>query len=203
MDQFWMIAIIIVIGFLAIGLVLWLIYRRQQPKAKKRQSAGSIANAIGATQRFARSNSFKFISPAIVSTNGRTANLDALVVGYFGVLGVKEFGYNGEIYGSATEEEWLQKNGEDERTYFPNPIRQAALDVRVLRDVLFESKLKNVPVEVVAVFCNKKAQLALPRQTGHYTYKDFKTLLSKEKYMGDTGLDLEKVEAAFRKAAQQ
>lgn len=204
MEQFWIIAVIAAVGLLAIGFILWLIYRRQNPKAKKNQSpVGSTSNVIGTSRRFALSNSYKFISPATVTANGRVADLDALIIGYFGVLGVKALGHSGEIYGTASEENWLQKTGESQRTYFPNPIRQAALDVRVVRDVLFDAKFKNVPVEVAVVFSNKKAQLALPRQTGHYNYKSFKALLSKEKYLADNGLDLEKVESTLRSALQQ
>ena len=37
----------------------------------------------------------------------------------------------------------------------------------------------------MCVFTNKKATLALPRGTGHYTLKDFKALLGKSKYEQD------------------
>ena len=42
----------------------------------------------------------------------------------------------------------------------------------------------------MCVFTNKKATLALPRGTGHYTLKDFKALLGKSKYEQDKGVDI-------------
>lgn len=176
-------------------------YRKNNPKAKKAKGAASgIGGVVGVAKRFARSNGFKVIAPATLQRSGKTAQLDALVIGYFGVLGVKAYGYNGEIYGNATEENWLQVAGNGKRTPFKNPLQQAAADVRVIRDALFESKMKTIPVEVVCVFADPKAQIAVPGGAGYYTAKTFKQLLGKEKYLADKGLDLEKAEQALRAA---
>lgn len=67
-----------------------------------------------------------------------------------------------------------------------------------MRDALFSAKLKNVPVEAAVVFTNRSAQLALPRSTGHYTVKEFRTLLDKSKYTQDKRVDIQKTAGAVR-----
>ncbi|MDL2324135.1 NERD domain-containing protein [Ruminococcaceae bacterium OttesenSCG-928-A16] len=198
MDIFWLVvSLIILVGML--GLLLWYIYRRRNPKqGAPKSSTDNIGAAVSAARWFAQTNGYRIIAPYTLTRGEKTTTLDALVIGYFGVLGVKALGYNGEVYGDADEEEWLQVGAKETRTYFANPIRQAAADVRLLRDALFAHKLKQVPVEVVCVFTSPRAQLALPRSTGHYTLKEFKALLRKDKYQQDNGFDVEKVEKALQ-----
>ncbi len=187
------------LGIAAVAVAIYILYRYMQNR--KKRAAGreyGIESAVGAARRFATSNGFRFLPGATYGAKGRTAALDAVVVGYFGVLGVRAMGYNGEIYGAAGDDGWLQVAQDGTRTQFANPITGAAADVRVLRDVLIGHGLRQVPVEVVSVFTNSSAQLAIPKGTGHLTLKDFKALLGKEKYLADTGLDLEKVFMALQ-----
>jgi hypothetical protein len=190
---------LVVLGGLAMGI--YLLYRRGKKRAAMPAPRGACAGrAVGPLRGFARSNRFCFIAPARLARGGAFASLDALVIGYFGILGLKALGYNGEVYGSADDKQWLQVSGDGQRTPFPNPISEASADVRIIRDALSASKFRQVPVEVVCVFTNKKAQLAIPRSTGHLTVKEFKKLLQKDKYLEDTGLELGPVEEAIRAA---
>lgn len=190
-----------ILGAVVIALLVRYLYRRGHPKVDK--TAGRDAHtqqAVRAVRSFARSNSFKFIGPATYERGGRVTRLDAVVVGYFGVLGIQALGYNGEIYGTADEARWLQVAADGTRTHFPNPVDETAEAVRVLRDALMEGKQRKVPVEVLCVFCGSKVQLALPRAVEYYTIKTLKKQLRKEKYLDDTGLELEQVEQALRNA---
>lgn len=198
-EVFWLIfSIVLTIGLLV--FLLWFIYRQRRPKTSAPTGKEyNVRAAVNAAKRFADSSGYQCIAPYSTTRDGKTATLDAVVVGYFGVLGVKALGYNGEVYGGADEERWLRVSDKGDRTYFANPMREAAADVRVLRDALFAEKLKQVPVEVVCVFTAKNAQLALPRTTGHFTLKEFKALLRKEKYQEDKGTDIEKAKAALLK----
>lgn len=158
---------------------------------------------VAAARHFAHANDAILIAPAHLAQKGRTATLNALVVGYFGILGVRALGYNGTIYGRGDEDEWVQVAANEQRVYFQNPQKQDADDVRVIRDALFAGKFKTVPVEVVTVFCNKKAELALSRKAEALTMKNYKTMLRKEKYEKDAGVDIKKIEEALRKALVQ
>ena len=78
-------------------------------------------------------------------------------------------------------------------------MRAAEADTRLVRDTLFTANLHGIQVETVCVFTNKKATLALPRGTGHYTLKDFKALLGKSKYEQDKGVDIPQTVDAVKK----
>lgn len=170
-------------------------------KTSKKSAVGLKNKVVALTKRFANSNGFKFVSPLSVKRKQKVANLDALVVGYFGILGVKVLDFdNGTVYGDIADKQWLWVDKKEKRTYFPNPMIEAAADVRILRDALFEKKLQQTPIEIVCVFSSKKVQIVLPVSTGHYTLKTFKPLLRKEKYKNDTGLDLDKVFDAVQKS---
>lgn len=186
---------LIVGGYLLIRLIA---RRRNAPQDKE---AGADT-AVAAARRFARSNGFVCLAPAKLTGKGRAARLDAVVIGYFGVLGVKAYGFNGEIYGAPGEEEWLQVSPGGERRKFANPVNEANADVRVLRDVLFTARLKNVPVEVLCVFTDPKAQMAVSRGAGVFTLKAFKAQLEKDKYLEDKGFEPDKVRAALEAAME-
>lgn len=188
----------------SIAIIAWFYNKKDDKKGKKCKGRNDKSGkAVAAAKTFSRSNSFKCISPAQLVRGDKIANLDAIIVGYFGILAVKEYGYNGEIYGAANDEKWLQIAENGQRNYFANPIIEASADVRVIRDALFEIKLRQIPVEVVCVFSDTKAQLALGKKTEYYTLKSFKNLIQKEKYMVDKGFDLEQVETVLRKSCNE
>ena len=83
--------------------------------------------------------------------------------------------------------------------YRPTTMTVAEADTRLVRDTLFTANLRGIQVETVCVFTNKKATLALPRGTGHYTLKDFKALLGKSKYEQDKGVDIPQTVDAVKK----
>lgn len=192
----------IVLVVVLLGVVALIYYRKKHPRKGKRldRSAGSSNKAVAVARSFARSHRFRLIAPAHLLAGKKGAKLDAIIVGYFGVLGVIGLGYNGNVYGAANEDEWLQINEGGQRTYFPNPMDEASAAVRVIRNTLSTPKLKQIPVEVVAVFTDSTVQLAVPKTAGPHSLKTFKALLQKEKYLDDTGLDLDTVEAAIRAA---
>ena len=195
-----------IFGVLVFVLLMVVVYRGRNPKKGKGKNHGREFNrekVVAAARRFAGQNSFRFIAPARLAKDGAVANLDAIVVGYFGVLGVICLGYSGEIYGDPGEATWLQVAPDGTRTRFENPASEAAAAVRVVRDALFGQKMKKVPVEVVHVFATPDAQLAVPRSMAPMRLKQFKDLLKKDKYLEDCGLDLDTVETALRSALEE
>jgi len=133
---------------------------------------------------------------------GRARPVDAAkaasLARWFGLLCVKCVGLGGQIYGNPGDPMWLQVDAE-KRISFENPMRAAEADTRLVRDTLFTANLRGIQVETVCVFTNKKATLALPRGTGHYTLKDFKALLGKSKYEQDKGVDIPQTVDAVKK----
>ena len=169
-------------------------------KAKNLSDSQKSAEPLRITRRFAALHQYQVIAPAQLAKDGKFADLDFILVGWFGLLCVKCIGLGGQIYGSLEDEMWLQLDG-DKRVSFANPMRAAEADTRLVRDTLFAAKLRNLGVETVCVFTNKSATLMLPRTTGHYTVKEFKALLDKSKYEQDKGVDIPKTVEAVKKWA--
>ncbi len=168
-------------------------------KQKDMPQEKAAAKPFLSAKNFAAMQQYKIVSPVHIAKNGKFADADFALVGAFGVLCVKCIGLGGEIY--AGDGKWLQIINE-ERKDIDNPIEKCASDTRAVREVLFDAKLKSIPVETVCVFTNPKTQLAVPRGAGHYTVKTFKKLLAKEKYLADKKVDIEKVAEVLNAAKQ-
>ena len=201
MNSIWDIVFLFV-GIAVLVGVFWYMFRRDETvkktrRAKNLKESQKSAAALAATRRFAALHRYEVIAPASLAKNGKYADLDFILVGWFGLLCVKCVGLGGEIYGSAGDAMWLQVEGE-KRTPFENPLRVAESDTRLVRDTLFTANLKSISVETVCVFTNKKATLALPRGTGHYTLKEFKALLGKEKLLQDKRVDIAQTASAVK-----
>lgn len=195
----WILMLLVCVALAASFGVCYLIYfLYKRAKNSTADVKNKSARALSAAKRFAMSRQFTVISPANIAKDGKFADVDFIVVGYFGVLGVKCVGLGGEIYGSANDAMWLQVAG-DKRNSFENPMLTVQKDARTIRDTLFAANLKNIPVETIVVFTNKKTSLAIPRTTGHLTVKDFKRYLDKDKFDQDKGLDIAKTVEAIKK----
>ena len=191
--------IAIVVGVAVMGLIYFITSKTSNPSAKYNRGRDyKTDKAVSAARSFARSNGFRFLGPVTLSSGGHTAHIDAMIIGYFGILGVKAYGYNQTIYGAADDKEWLQVGYQRKRHTFPNPVLEASADVRVVRDALLKAKLKQVPLEVVCVFTHPKVQMTVPKNVGQLTFPEYKAVLEKSKYLEDKGLEPEKIEAAIR-----
>lgn len=194
--------LLVVVAIIVMASFFIYVYRKENSDAHKQkvkdlEAPARASKALAAARRFAGENGCQILTPATLAKNGRYADLDFIIAGSFGLLCVKCIGLGGEIYGNAGDAKWLRVTS-DEREPFNNPITEAAADTRMVRDALFTAHLKNVPVETVCVFTNPKATLALPRNTGHYTLKDFRELLDREKYRADRHVEPEKALEAVR-----
>ena len=194
--------LVLVLLLIAGGALLYFMMRKkpdsdlEKPrKAKNLDGAKKSAEPLRLARRYAALHQYQVIAPAQLAKDGKYADLDFILVGWFGLLCVKCVGLGGQIYGSLEDEMWLQLDGE-KRVSFANPMRAAEADTRLVRDTLFSAKLRNISVETVCVFTNKSATLLLPRGTGHYTVKEFKALLGKSKYEQDKGVDIPAAVAA-------
>ncbi len=195
---------VVVIALVAlVAAVCFLFFRRGKDDAGQRAS-GNLSDArkgakvLRTVKNYARLHQYKVIAPAKLAKDGKCADLDLILVGWFGLLCVKCVGFGGEIYGTKNDETWLQVNA-GKRVSFKNPLRAAEAETRLVRDILFSDGLRSIAVETVCVFTNKKATLALPRSTGHYTVKEFRALLRKDKYEQDKRVDIDAVCAAIEK----
>lgn len=169
-------------------------------KARRASRDGGVGAALRALQRYASLHGFQYIQPAHLQSGGREADLDAILVTYSGVVGIRCLGYNGEVHANSGEPEWLWVTQES-RVRIPDPVAQSAADVRVLRDILMkEPRFRNVAVECLPVFTDKTLQLAVPKSCSALRAKELIPLLNRDKYLADTGLDAGAVAELIRAA---
>ncbi|MDD2992687.1 MAG: NERD domain-containing protein [Pygmaiobacter sp.] len=189
-------------------LVFFFILRSQnddgpRPDKHKPHTDGGVAKMVAALGRYASMHGFVMIAPAALQGKEKECQLDAVLVTYAGVIGVRCMGHNGEIFANTGESDWLWVTSKG-RSPLPDPVAQGAADVRVLRDVLMQNgkgALRNIPVECLTVFTDKTVQLAVPKSTPIYRRKELLSLLESEKYLQDKGIDLPAVAAALKSAA--
>lgn len=201
MDNMYAIVGFILFAVLCMLALVYFLWRKDIPflqrKAKDLPDGKKASKPLSATRRMALMNGYQILSPACLAKDGKLADLDFILVGTFGVLCVKCVGRGGSIYGSAGDAMWLQVKNQD-RISFANPMLEAERDTRVVRDILFSAKLKGIPVETVCVFTNPAVSLALPRSTGHYTVKEFRSLLGQSRFLQERKVDLDAVCTALR-----
>lgn len=184
-------------------VIVYFVRRKNADKPAKvvdYRSFGSkkIASAL---KSFARSNSFVYIAPARMKTKSGIADMNALAIGPFGVVGVIGMGYFGDVYGRAEDKIWVSLTPSKIRTEFQNPVTEASACVRVIRDALFAKGIKMVPVEVLPVFTTDELQIGVPKGTGHYSWKEFKSYLKKDRFKKEEkNMKIDVVEAAIREA---
>lgn len=209
MNPFLVILSVILSMALLIGSIMMTIYvlrRLNGTKSTRRtKKAGQMPDdehqgkeaIVRMLNRYAATHEYQVIEPVCLTGSHGTTDLDALLVGWFGILGVKCLGYGGDIYGSLEEEDWVQTvNGV--RRSFVNPMTRAQQSARVIRDVLFDANIKNTPVETLVVFTRKNAQLMLPRSTGHYTEKSFAAYLKSMHFEEDKNVQVKELAQLLR-----
>lgn len=175
----------------------------QQPKLDAPQGRQEdSAKVMRVLKSFASRNGYELIQPGKIAYQTKVSDFDALVVGSFGVLAVRSMGYYGQVYGNTKEEKWAQTTAKG-RVEFANPINQAEADARLVREVLFENKIKSVPVEAVCVFPNKATELMVPRSTPVYRLKEFSAHLLKDHYTENKKVDIDAVAKALRAAVEK
>lgn len=206
-----LIVVVVLVGAVALALTVYLLKLLRKNReggldhpSAKAEKVGKLPddehkNAEGVVRqlrRYAALHEYKVVAPVALNSVHGQADLDALLVGWFGVLGVKCLGYGGDVYGSREDEQWVQVINGNRRS-FQNPLTRAQQSARVVRDVLFGAKLKNVPVETLVVFTGKSTQLKLPRSCGHYTEKTFAAYLKSSRFEEDKKVEVAPVAAAL------
>ncbi len=157
---------------------------------------------IRAAKSFASRNGYEVIVPGKIAHGTAVADFDVIVVGTFGVLAVRSVGYYGQVYGNEKDEKWVQTTSKG-RVEFKNPLNQAEAEARLVREVLFDNKIKSVPVEAVCVFPNNATELIVPRSTPVHRLKDFSAMLLKDKYTDDKKVDIDAVTKALSAALEK
>ena len=166
---------------------------KKLPRGRKKNNSNA---AVAALRSFAANNGCKVLGPVRFVKGEQTVTLDGVLVGWFGVLGVKALGYNGQIYGNPQEKQWLWVSA-DKRESFANPMDECILAARLMREALMKAGVRAPESEAAVVFTDSKAELCIPRDVGAMKVADLRAYLRKEKFQKDRGYDLEVMCAAL------
>lgn len=208
----WILLLVVVLAVIAVGVWMFVKDKKEKDEAIPAEQRKALAAPVGRTHEqgrvirrlkgFAGDNGYEVIVPGRICQGTGVTDFDAIVVGSFGVLAVTSLGYPGKVYGNEKEKLWTQTTNRG-RVAFENPLTAQAAQARMLREVLFASKLRSVPVETMCVFPNSGTELLIPRSTPIYRMKEFSAMLRKDHFTDDKKVDIDAVAKALRAAAEK
>ena len=115
-------------------------------------SKGKMAEKMVHHKLMDLDDNYHVIDDALFLSNGRSTQIDHIVVSPYGIFVIETKGYAGWISGGDNNEYWTQ-NIYGNKTNFYNPIRQNAGHVRFLNYLLRD--LGNIPIIPIVVFNNE------------------------------------------------
>lgn len=177
------------------GIVLFA--DREKTGPRRARTDRNTSAALRVLKTWAAASDCRLLGAADLTYKDRTVHTDALLVGWFGVLCVRVLGYNGQVYGSPRQAQWLWAAA-DRRENFASPLEEGAVAVRAVREVLMAAGVRNPFCEAVCVFTDPKVELAVPPDSGAIKLAALRPYLRQEKFRTDRGYDLDKLCEALR-----
>ena len=189
---FW-IFLTIVVTIVCYGYAKFFNRSSTEEGAKKR-----VAKALG---RFGRSRGYQVLENVTLSHAGKTAQVDALLIGTFGVLFVRAIHNGVIIYGEPRSPYWRKRERELNEE-FPNPLLEMEGHQEILRGILGKQDIYSVPMESLVVFAETAMtpELFLSNPENAVIFKDLKKYLRQSRFEKDAGVDVAKVAQAIREA---
>ncbi len=154
-----------------------------------------------ALAKYARGRDYKVMGRTTLSFNGQTFTFDGLLLTYFGVIGFTAVPHAGDIYGDAADEEWVAIY-DGKRTPFYSPVMAMNGSVKVIKDIFRTEKVKGGQTEIMAVFTNNDANVAVARSLPACHVSRLSERLTSAKLITDNGANIEAMKAALEKYAK-
>ena len=194
---FYVFAVCVIVIFGGLGYV----YLRRNILNPGGKGAENIT--AGTLKRFGVIRRFKVLSNVEIAHGGKSAVIENMLIGYFGILIVTTCGRRGEYYGTPDGENWIVTY-KQQRFTIPNPILQQQRSISILRAKFAQNKLYNIPVENLVVFTDKGKDTAVFVSGTDKILLSGKLrgYLSKSKFEQDIGLDVEQVANVLTGAAK-
>ena len=160
------------------------------PKAQEKLMSG-----LG---KFARVRGFTVMGPTTIKFGDKEMSFDAILLGFFGALGVKACPHGGDIYGDLNSDEWVQIY-EGQRISFDSPVNRTLGSTKLFKDIFRQEKVKCGNCESMAIFTNKNANVAVARTLPACHVSNLSSVLETPKFLTDNGADIEGMKAAIEK----
>jgi len=108
----------------------------------------------------------RILNNIYIPYNGRTSEIDILMINEKGIFVFESKNYSGWIFGSAEQKKWTQSLNKYTKTQFYNPIRQNATHINAISQYLrIDKKL----MKSIIVFSDECVLMKIPQNTEHYT----------------------------------
>lgn len=124
-----------------------------EPGAKGEMGEYLVASRLRET----RSEAKKIINNIVIKTSdGRTSQIDHILINEFGIFVVETKNYSGNVYGGLTHQNWLQYVGNRKESFY-NPVMQNETHIKRLREVLCIEHLYQYKIYSIVVFVQNNA----------------------------------------------
>ena len=154
---------------------------------------------------YAISRRYKVLNDVTLTFKGKSAHVDCMMVGYFGILFVNTLDLKGaELFGGEHEDKWalLYKN---EKSHVDNLYKKTVMFNSFLRDVFSAEKIYSIPFEnAVCIKCKDDVKQinANVSAMNILTPKQLKKYIRRVKFEKDLGVDVEKIVKCIEKYTQ-
>jgi len=162
---------------------------RSRAKHRAESARNDYLKALSELLTFARRNRLFAVVPGNLAHQGRTAELDALVVTRARVVGVLTYSFGGTIECRSGEQEDWQITDEAGTRPLDNPTRRANAQDKLVRGALLDGKLGDIPYQTVLLFTGSDAVLTGERPQGCCTREELFRLLGSGEDLNGTLLD--------------
>ncbi len=173
---------------LAFLLILWLIKRSTNPKVCRRKVTGIL-------KRFAGIRQFRVLSDLDLAFEGKTAHFDDVLIGFYGISFVTTLGESAAYYGQERDAKWSRVDGQNRKTYFPNPLILGEKGIDVVRQIFAKNHVYNIQMEHLVVFAGarKKTEVYVKASAPVLKRRELRKLLDKVRYQKDNSVEVEKL----------
>ena len=120
--------ILIIVIVYAIGV---LIYKYYKPRIKGAKGEYRVSKLL----RKLKKDEYKVFNDIYLEVNGRSSQIDHLIISIYGVFVIETKNYQGWIYGNEKAENWTQSIYK-KKIKFRNPIKQNWSHIFTLKDIL-------------------------------------------------------------------
>lgn len=167
---------------------------------KKNESKDAMKGSfLRAVRRFADLKGFEVLEKTTLSFGGEEFTFDAILLGFFGTIGIGANYAGGEVYGSYKDEKWCSVDAKGNKTYFKSPVAQYNGSMRFFKDLYAAEKAKCGMADSFVVFAGKKTKVFADKRSDVYALSALSEKLNSEKYAKDNGADINAMKAALAK----
>lgn len=179
--------VFILAAVIALAVCGWLLYRFFQYRAGK---LGKM-KVQGVLKRFGVIRNYKILEDVHLSFQGKTADIDHMLIGFFGILFVSTVNDTAEYYGDAKGADWT-KVIDQKRVKMENLMQKNIRNIDVVRMIFSKNGMYNIHMEGVTVFCggSKKTLIGITGAQSLMTLKQFKAYITKTKFEKDNNVDV-------------